>query len=73
MNEVSHITSLLTLANHVKGSGRYEPNWQTTFWGENYARLLQIKRTVDPDDVLWCNPCVGNENWHEVDNVLCRI
>ncbi|PMD30490.1 FAD-binding domain-containing protein [Hyaloscypha variabilis F] len=56
-----------------KGAGRYEPNWQQTFWGENYARLLQIKRTVDPDDVLWCNPCVGNERWHEVDNVLCQV
>jgi hypothetical protein len=39
-----------------EGAGRYEPNWQRTFWGDNYARLLQIKKTVDPDDVLWCQP-----------------
>ncbi|KAK4187062.1 Tetrahydrocannabinolic acid synthase [Podospora australis] len=55
------------------GADRYEPDWQQTFWGENYARLLQIKRTVDPDDVLWCAPCVGNERWHEVGDQLCRV
>ncbi|KUJ23468.1 FAD-binding domain-containing protein [Mollisia scopiformis] len=56
-----------------EGAGRYEPNWQQSFWGDNYARLLTIKRAIDPDDVLWCTPCVGNENWAEVDNKLCRI
>ncbi|KAI0965734.1 hypothetical protein F4678DRAFT_467282 [Xylaria arbuscula] len=40
-----------------------EPNWQHTFWGENYERLLKIKRKVDPEDVLWCHPCVGNDRW----------
>lgn len=49
-----------------------EPDWQHSFWGKNYERLLKIKREVDPDDVLWCNPCVGNDRWKEVDGVLCR-
>jgi len=51
----------------------YEPGWQNQFWGSNYERLVQIKRAVDPDDVLWCNPCVGNERWREVGNQLCRV
>ena len=51
----------------------YEPNWQTAFWGSNYKELLRIKRAVDPDDVLWCHPCVGNEWWQERDNHLCRL
>jgi hypothetical protein len=50
-----------------------EPNFQQAFWGDNYARLLEIKRTVDPDDVLWCKPCVGNERWEEVGDLLCKI
>ncbi|KAH9883435.1 FAD-binding domain-containing protein, partial [Xylariomycetidae sp. FL2044] len=25
-----------------------EPDWQHAFWGDNYRRLLQIKRRVDP-------------------------
>jgi len=51
----------------------HEPDWQHQFWGSNYNRLVDIKRRVDPDDVLWCNPCVGNERWHEVGNQLCRV
>jgi hypothetical protein len=39
-----------------EGAGRYEPDWQRTFWGDNYERLLKIKKTVDPDDTLWCQP-----------------
>jgi hypothetical protein len=57
----------------VQGAGRYEPDWQQSFWGDNYARLAEIKRAVDPDDVLWCAPCIGNEGWEEVDNRLCQV
>ena len=49
-----------------------EPKYQHAFWGENYPRLLSIKRKIDPHDVFWCQPCVGNERWHEVGNRLCR-
>ena len=49
-----------------------EPNFQKAFWGSNYDRLLSIKRRVDPSDVFWCAACVGNENWHEQGNALCR-
>lgn len=51
----------------------FEPDWQHQFWGDNYERLVEIKRKVDPHDVLWCNPCVGNERWEEVGNKLCRV
>ncbi|KAL2884266.1 hypothetical protein SGCOL_000206 [Colletotrichum sp. CLE4] len=52
----------------------YEDDWQHTFWGTNYERLLEIKKTVDPDDVFWCQPCVGNEGWKQrSDGRLCRI
>ncbi|KAK3310815.1 uncharacterized protein B0T15DRAFT_50990 [Chaetomium strumarium] len=51
-----------------------EPNYQHEFWGSHYERLLRIKRAVDPDDVLWCNPCVGNERWkEEAGDRLCRV
>lgn len=52
----------------------YEEDWQHTFWGTNYERLLRIKKTVDPDDVFWCQPCVGNEGWKQKsDGQLCRV
>ncbi|KAK3943095.1 6-hydroxy-D-nicotine oxidase [Diplogelasinospora grovesii] len=50
-----------------------EPDWQHQFWGDNYERLVRIKRAVDPDDVLWCTPCVGNERWQQVGDRLCRV
>ncbi|KAL8295864.1 hypothetical protein RB597_009086 [Gaeumannomyces tritici] len=58
---------------YMNEANPYEPNWQDAFWGANYARLRSIKRSVDPDDVLWCHPCVGNEGWEEVDGQLCRV
>lgn len=47
-----------------------EPDWQHQFWGSHYDRLVYIKRAIDPEDVLWCNPCVGNERWKEVGDQL---
>ncbi|KAF0321629.1 FAD binding domain-containing protein, partial [Colletotrichum asianum] len=52
----------------------YEKDWQQAYWGANYERLLSIKKTVDPDDVFWCEPCVGHERWEVVDEGrLCRV
>lgn len=54
-------------------NNRGEPDWQHSFWGDHYERLVAIKRAVDPEDVLWCNPCVGNERWAERGYRLCRV
>ena len=43
------------------------PDWQTVFYGENYGRLLDIKRRWDPKGVFWCKPCVGHELWEVTD------
>lgn len=48
---------------YVNEADPNEPNWQDCFWWSNYPRLLEIKRWVDPDDVLCCHPCVGSERW----------
>ncbi|KAF9348815.1 hypothetical protein BGX26_012807 [Mortierella sp. AD094] len=52
------------------GSGAYfneadanEPNWQTDFFGSNYARLKTIKDEVDPRGLFVCRNCVGSEDW----------
>ncbi|KAK2616626.1 hypothetical protein QQS21_000449 [Conoideocrella luteorostrata] len=54
----------------------FERNWQETFWGANYERLLQIKRHIDPEDVLWCAPCVGIDCQRSVfreNDVVCIV
>lgn len=58
---------------YINEADLYEPNPHQTFWGAHYPRLLKIKRSVDPNDVLWCTPCVGNERWSEVGDRLCRV
>ncbi|KIP11884.1 hypothetical protein PHLGIDRAFT_63045 [Phlebiopsis gigantea 11061_1 CR5-6] len=35
----------------------YEPNHEQAYWGPNYARLLQIKDTYDPDHLMDCWQC----------------
>lgn len=50
----------------------YEPDWQEAFFGKNYAKLMAIKRRIDPGNVLWCRRCVGSELLDErEDGRLC--
>lgn len=30
-----------------------EPDWQNAFWGENYPRLLEVKKMWDPTDLFY--------------------
>jgi hypothetical protein len=48
---------------YVNETDYFEPNWQQEFWGENYKRLLEIKRKYDPEDLFFCHHCVGSERW----------
>ncbi|KAF2796591.1 isoamyl alcohol oxidase-like protein [Melanomma pulvis-pyrius CBS 109.77] len=53
------------------GSGTYmneadirEEGWQQSFFGSNYARLLKLKKEVDPNSIFWAKTAVGSENWY---------
>jgi len=48
----------------------YEKDWKTTFFGggERYAKLLKLKKKYDPQNVLWCFPCVGGDVYREADD-----
>lgn len=47
---------------YVNEADYFEPDWQQSFWGEHYGRLLDIKHRYDPDGLFWCHHCVGSEN-----------
>jgi FAD/FMN-containing dehydrogenase len=41
----------------------FEPDWQTSYWGPNYPRLLSIKKKYDPDGLFFVHHGVGSEEW----------
>lgn len=52
------------------GSGAYmneadteEPNFQQSFYGSNYERLLSIKQKTDPWHVFYAVTAVGSDKW----------
>lgn len=59
-----------------------EPDWQQSFWGDNYPRLLKVKQKWDPQDVFFVHHGVGSEKWEVRDGYkgvqtqngrLCRV
>jgi FAD/FMN-containing dehydrogenase len=39
----------------------FEADWQTAFWGDHYARLLQVKERYDPDGLFFVHHGVGTD------------
>ena len=50
-------------ASYVWETDYFEPNWQDSFWGDNYSRLLAIKQKFDPDGLFFLHHGVGSEAW----------
>jgi hypothetical protein len=48
---------------YLNEADRMEPDWQKSFWGDGYERLLGIKREMDRRDVFWVDKGVGSEGW----------
>jgi hypothetical protein len=41
----------------------FERDWQTSYWGRNYPRLLSIKKKYDPAGLFFVHHGVGSEDW----------
>lgn len=48
----------------------YEPEFQESFWGDNYERLRAVKECWDPEGLFVVRSGVGSEDWD--DEGLCR-
>ena len=43
-------------------AAKNEPNWDHEAWGSNLARLKEIKKKYDPDNLFNCYHCLGYKN-----------
>jgi FAD/FMN-containing dehydrogenase len=48
---------------YVSEAGFTDPDWQRHSFGQNYQRLLQVKRRYDPDGLFTTHHGVGSEEW----------
>jgi FAD/FMN-containing dehydrogenase len=48
---------------YVSESDYFLRDWQRSFWGPNYPRLLRAKRRYDPDGLFFAHHGVGSEGW----------
>jgi FAD/FMN-containing dehydrogenase len=46
---------------YVNETDFFEPDWQRSFWGDNYRRLLAVKQRYDPTNVFCVHHGVGSE------------
>jgi FAD/FMN-containing dehydrogenase len=63
------MAELLKLApqagSYLNESDFFESDWQQSFWGPNYGRLLAVKQQYDPDGLFFVHHGVGSEQWSD--------
>jgi FAD/FMN-containing dehydrogenase len=47
-------------ASYFNETDYFQADWQTAFWGEHYARLLQVKKRYDPGGLFFVHHGVGS-------------
>ncbi|KAK4939649.1 hypothetical protein LTR10_020149 [Elasticomyces elasticus] len=58
---------------YMNEADRMDPDYQTDFYGSNYAKLLSIKQRYDPLGVFYCPTCVGSSAFKpDSTGRLCR-
>lgn len=61
MNEVRKL--LPNVSSYVAEGNFFDEAWRASFWGSNYARLLEVKDKYDPDGLFFVHHGVGSERW----------
>lgn len=65
MREIYRLVPKSQAGAYVSESNYFDPDWQRSYWGENYPRLLAIKRKYDPDGLFFVHNGVGAEDWSD--------
>lgn len=50
-----------------------EPDWQQSFFGKNYPRLLELKTKFDPTELFYVHHGVGSEGWRIEDEGIIGV
>jgi FAD/FMN-containing dehydrogenase len=58
---------------YMSESDYIEPEWQQSFHGDKYSRLLEIKGKWDPHGVFYAQNAVGSEEWEMSDMLLGHL
>ncbi|WP_421567230.1 FAD-binding protein [Stenotrophomonas sp. PD6] len=56
-------TLLPAAPTYVSECDYFQRDWQQSFWGPNYPRLLAAKRRYDPEGLFVIHHGVGSEDW----------
>jgi FAD/FMN-containing dehydrogenase len=48
---------------YVSESNYFEEDWPIAYWGNNYGRLLRVKKRYDPTGLFFVHNGVGTEGW----------
>lgn len=48
-------------ASYFNETDYFQADWQTAFWGDHYARLLQVKNRYDPGGLFYVHHGVGTD------------
>ena len=51
-----------TYGTDVSESDFVERDWQRAFWGSNYPRLAELKRTYDPGGLFFAHQALAAKN-----------
>lgn len=46
-----------------------EPQWQQSFYGDNYEKLYELKQRYDPWGLFYAIGAVGSEDWYATDQI----
>lgn len=65
MQEIYSLVPKSRTGAYVSESNYFDRDWQQSYWGGNYPRLLAIKRKYDPDGLFFVHNGVGVEDWSD--------
>jgi FAD/FMN-containing dehydrogenase len=48
---------------YVSEANYFESDFQHSYWGNNFSRLAEIKKTYDSDGLFFVHNGIGSEQW----------